>query len=98
MEVRFAVLGEVEVDDDVHGLDIDTTREEVGTDEVAAYTVAEVVEDAITMGLEHLCMGVETGVAQFGDFLCQELDSVGAVAEDDGLVDLELRKNEIVYI
>ena len=35
-------------------------------------------------------MGVETGVAKLGDLLCEKLNSVGRVAEDDRLVDLEL--------
>jgi hypothetical protein len=35
-------------------------------------------------------MGVKARVAEFGDFLGEELDSVGRVAENDGLVDLEL--------
>jgi hypothetical protein len=40
--------------------------------------------------LEHFGVRVEAGVAEFGDFLGEELDAVGRVAEDDGLVDLEL--------
>jgi hypothetical protein len=92
MEVCFAVLGEVKVNNDVHRLDIDTTGEEVRADEVAADAVAEVVENTVTMGLQHLRVRVETGVAKFGDFLGQKLDSVGAVTEDNGLVDLELER------
>ena len=60
VEVRFRVLREVEVDDDVNGLNIYTTGEEVGADKVAANTLAEVVEDAVTVRLEHLGMRVET--------------------------------------
>jgi hypothetical protein len=69
MEVSLRVLGEVKVDDDVHGLDIDTTREEVRANEIPALAITEFMEDAITMGLEHLCVRVEAGVAQVGDFL-----------------------------
>ena len=36
-------------------------------------------------------MRVETRVSELSDLLCQKFDSVGGVAEDDGLVDLELR-------
>ena len=60
MEVCFGVLRKVEVDDDIDCLDIDTTGEEVGTDKVAADTLAEVVEDAVAVGLEHLRVRVET--------------------------------------
>ena len=51
VQVRLAVLGEVKVDDDVDGLDVDTASEEVRADEVAADAVAEVVEDAVTVRL-----------------------------------------------
>jgi len=32
MEVRLGILGEVEVDDYVHGLDVDTTGDEIRAD------------------------------------------------------------------
>lgn len=54
VQVRLGVLGEVEVDDDVDRLDVNTAREEIRADEVAADTVAEVVEDAVTVRLQHL--------------------------------------------
>lgn len=111
MKVRLGVLGEVEVDDDVDGLDVDSASEEVcvdeerlvrerrrrrrrrtGADEVTADAIAEVVEDAVAVVLEHLGVRVEARVAEFGDLLGEELDAVGGVAEDDGLVDLELRR------
>lgn len=53
-------------------------------------TVAELVEDAVTVGLLHLGMDVVTRVSQFGDLLGEELHAVDGVAEDDGLVDLQL--------
>ena len=86
VQVRLRRLGEVEVDDDVDGLDVDAAREEVGGDEVAAGAVAEVVEDAVTVRLEHARVDVEARVAELGDLLRQELDAVDRVAEDDGLV------------
>jgi hypothetical protein len=49
------------------------------------------VEDTVAMRLEHLGVRVEAGVAEFGNLLGEQLDSVCRVAEDDGLVDLELR-------
>ena len=90
MKVSFRVLGEIKVDHHVDGLDIDTAREEVRADEVPTDAVAEVVEDAVTVRLEHLCVRVEARVAELGDLLREELDAVGGIAEDDGLVDLEL--------
>ena len=59
VQVGLGVLGEVEVDYHVHGLDVDTTGEEVGAHEVAHGAVAEVVEDAVTVLLEHFGVRVE---------------------------------------
>lgn len=91
MQIRLGGLWEVEVDDDIDGLDIDTSRQEVGADEVSGETLLEVVEHSVSVGLLHLGMGVETRVPQFSDFACEELDAAGVVAEKDRLVDLELR-------
>lgn len=59
MQVGLGHLGEVEVDDHVDGLDVDTTGEQVGADQVAAGTVAEVVENAVAVVLTHLGVNVE---------------------------------------
>jgi hypothetical protein len=83
VEVRLAVFGKVKVDDDVDGLDVYAAREEVAADEVAAHAVAEVVEHAVAVRLQHLCVRVEAGVAELGDFFGEQLDAVGGVAEDD---------------
>jgi hypothetical protein len=88
MEVGLGVLGEVKVDDDIYGLNIDTTGKEIRAHQVAANPISEVVEDAVTVVLEHFGVGVEARVSQLGDLLCQQLDSVGRVAEYDRLVDL----------
>lgn len=95
MEVGLRVFGKVKVDDNIDGLDIDTTSEEVGTDKIAADTIAEVVEDTVTMGLEHLCVRIEAGIAKLCYFLGQELDAVGRVAEDNRLIDLQLGEEGI---
>jgi hypothetical protein len=60
-------------------------------DQVAAVAVAEVVEDAVAVALQHLGVDVEARVAQLRDLLGQQLYAVDAVAEDDRLVDLQLR-------
>jgi hypothetical protein len=91
MKVSFAVLGEIKVDDNVYCLNIDTTCKEVGADEVTAHAVTEVVENAITVRLQHFCMGVETRVAQLCHFLSEELDTVGRITENDRLINLQLR-------
>ena len=49
MEICLSVLREVEVDYNVHSLDVDTTSEEDRAHKITADTVAEVVENAVTM-------------------------------------------------
>ena len=93
MKVSFAVFREIKVDDNVYCLDINTTSEEIGADEVTAHAVAEVVENAITVGLQHFCMGVEARVTQLCHFFSQELDTVGGITKDDRLINLQLNAN-----
>lgn len=90
VQISLGILGEIKVDDNVYSLDINTTGEKIGADEVSADAVAEVVEDAVTSLLLHPSMTVKAGVAKFCYFLGEKLDSIGRVAENDGLVDLEL--------
>ena len=95
VQVGLGVLGEVEVDNNVDGLDVDTSGEEIRAYKVTADTVAEIVEDAVTGLLLHFCVTVEARVAQLGNLLGQELDTVGRVAENDRLVDLQLREESV---
>lgn len=88
MKVRFRVFGEIKVDDDVDGLNIDTTSEEVRAHEVSTHAITEVVEDTITMRLQHFRVGIETGISKLGDLLREQLDPVCRVAKDNRLVDL----------
>src|ERR1700712_5112830 len=53
------------------------------------------MEDAIAAGLHHPSMTIETGKAKFCDFLGKKLNTVGGVAEDDRLVDLELGEERV---
>ena len=95
VQVSLGALGEVEVDDDVDRLDVDPAREQVRGHQVAAGAVAEVVEDAVAVRLQHARVDVEARVAELGDLLRQELDAVDAVAEDDRLVDLQLGEERV---
>lgn len=95
MKICLGVLREIEVDYDINGLDIDTTGEEIGTDKIAADTVAEIVENAVAIRLEHASMAVEAGVAKFCDLLGEKFNTVGGVAEDDRLVDLQFREKSV---
>jgi predicted oxidoreductase len=48
------------------------------------------VEYTISVILEHLGVRIETRVAQLGDLLGEEFDTVGGVTENNRLVDLQL--------
>ena len=83
VKVRLRVLGEVEVDDDIDRLDVDTASDEVRRDQVAACAIAEVVEDAVAVRLLHLRVDVEARVPDLGDLLGEKFDTVERVAKDD---------------
>ena len=85
VEVGLGHLGEVEVDNDVDRLDVDTSGEEIAADQVPAEAGSEVVEDSVTVSLSHLGVDVVARVAQLGDFLGQQLHSLRRVAEDYAL-------------
>ena len=70
MEVGLGHLGEVEVDDDVDSLDVDTSGEEVAADQVPTEAGSEVVEDSVPVALEHLGVNVKARVAHLSAFLC----------------------------
>lgn len=95
VKVRFRVLREIEVDYDINRLDIDTTGEEIRAHEVSTHAVAEVVEHAVTMRLQHFRVGVEARISKVCDLLGEQFDPVCRVAKDDRLVDLQLRKESI---
>jgi hypothetical protein len=71
-------------------LNIDTSSEQIGADEVATHTIAEVVENSISVLLEHSSVRVEARVAQLCNLLRKKFNSVGGVAENDRLVYLKL--------
>lgn len=59
-----------------------------GTDQIPRHAVPEIMKHSVPVRLQHLGVRVETRVAELGDFLGEQLDSVGRVAENDGLVNL----------
>src|SRR4051794_83584 len=88
VQVRLGVFWKIEVNDDVDSRNVNTAREEIGRDKVAARAVAKVVKDAVAMGLNHLGMDVEAGKAKLGYPLGKQLYSVHRVAEDNALIDV----------
>lgn len=83
MQISFCVLGKVEVDDNIDGLDVDTTGQQIGTDKVPAHAIAKVVENAITVVLQHSGVRVEARVSELCNLLGKKFDTIRRVAEDD---------------
>ena len=69
-----------------------------GTDQIPRHAVPEVVKHPVPVRLQHFRVRVEARVAELGDFLGQQLDAVGRVAKDDGLVDLELLTSALALL
>ncbi len=69
MEVRLGIFWKIKVDDYIDSLNIDTTGKKIRAHEIAAYTVPEVMENAITVVLQHLRVRVKAGVSKFGYLL-----------------------------
>ena len=58
LQVGFTQFRKVEIDDHVHGLNVDTTCEQIRADKIAAETGAEIVEHSVAMILTHFRMDV----------------------------------------
>ena len=55
------------------------------------------MEDSVAVRLLHAGVDVVARVAQLGDLFRQQLDTLGAVAEDDALVYLQLKAEQMVW-
>jgi len=88
VQICLGSLGKVKVDDHIDSLDIDTASQQIRANQVATYTIAEVVEYTVASSLQHPGVRIVAGVTKLGDLLREKLNSVGRVAEDDGLIDL----------
>lgn len=69
VQVGLRHLGEVEVDDNIDSLDVNTAGQQVGTHQVPAKTGSEVVEDAVPVVLRHPGVNVVAAVAEVSDLL-----------------------------
>ena len=95
MQICFRVLRKVKIDDNIDGLYIDPTSQEIRAHKITADSIAKVMKHPIAIVLQHLGMGVETGEAEFSDLLRKKFNPVCGVAEYDGLIDLELREKSV---
>ena len=60
LQIGFAEPRKVEVDDHVHGLNVDTTCEQIRADKIATETGTEIVEHSVAMLLTHLGVNIIT--------------------------------------
>ncbi|KAH3676787.1 hypothetical protein OGATHE_001277 [Ogataea polymorpha] len=95
VQISFCSLGEVEIHHHVDCLNIDTSGKQVRTNQVSDFPLSELVEDLVSCSLRHLGVGVVARVVKFCDFLGEKLHSVGGVAENDRLVDLQFGKESV---
>jgi len=87
MEVVFHIGGEIEVDDDVNVVNVDTTGDEIGGSENTGVTITEVLHDLFTLTLGHVGVDGGDGVVGFVELLGDVVDLSAGVDEDDGLGD-----------
>lgn len=87
MEVVLHVGGQVEVDDDVDVVNVDTTSDQIGGDEDTGVTVSEVLHDLFTLTLGHIGVDRGDGVVGLVELLRDVVDLSAGVDEDDGLGD-----------
>lgn len=50
------------------------------------------MENSIAVGLQHLCVNVKARISQLSDLLGEQLNTVHRIAENDGLVNLQLQQ------
>ena len=77
MKICLGIFGEVEVDDDIDSLNINTTSEKIGADQISRNTSPKVVEDFVSILLKHLGVRIEAGVPELGDLFSQKFDAIG---------------------
>jgi hypothetical protein len=95
MQVSFGVLGKVEIDDNIDSLNIYSAGQEIRAHEVSANTVAEVMEYAVAVVLQHARVRIEARVSKLSNLLGKKLNAIGRVTEDDGLVNLQLVEQSV---
>lgn len=76
VKICLCVFGKIEVDDDIDGLDVNSTGQQIGADEVAACAVPEIMKDAVPVILLHFGVRVKARVAKLGDFLGKQFDAL----------------------
>ena len=69
VEVGLRILREIEVDNYIDSLNVDTSGKKIRADKIAAYTVPEVMKHTVAVVLQHFGVRVEAGVSELRDLL-----------------------------
>lgn len=97
VKIGLSITGKVEIDHHIHGLDVDTTSQEIRANEVTAVSSTKIVEDTIAVMLHHPWMDVVARVADFRDFFGQQLHTLSRIAENDRLIHLQLKYKDKLF-
>lgn len=92
MQVSFGIARKIKIDDYVHGLNIDTSSEQIRADQITTSSFAKIMKNTITMALCHAWMNIIAGIPYLCDFLCQKFHTLRWIAKNNRLVDLKLEK------
>lgn len=92
MKIGLSITRKIKVYDDVDGEDIDTSCEDVRADEATRLTILEIMIDPISILLLHFGVDVEARITHLSDLLGKQLYSLRVLTENDGLINVELRK------
>src|SRR5205085_720985 len=95
VQISFSHFGEIEVDDNIDGLNVNATSKEITANKITAEATPEVVKHAVSVRLRHASVDVVARIAQLSNLLRQQFHALGGIAEDDRLVDLELREQSV---
>lgn len=67
VEICFRALGEIKIDNNINSLNIYPPCEKICTNKVPACPVTEIMENSVTVVLQHFCMDVEARVTKLRD-------------------------------
>lgn len=92
VKVGLSITRKIKVYNDVDGLDIDTSGEDVRADQASSLTILEIMINPVSVLLLHLRMNIEARITHLSNLLGKQLNSLSILTENDSLVDVELGK------
>jgi len=90
MDVVLLLEGELVVDNEADLLDIDTSCEEIGSDQHTDGTATELLHDDVTLDLVHLTVHDRHGEVVLGHSFLKLLNTLLGVTVDEGLRDVKV--------